>query len=293
MTGLEDIDALALVSIFAKAWGYGAALLAMGGVMFAAVFARVADPAIIRLAKRMAAVAACIGLAVLALRFGIRAARISGMGLSGATDPMMLGFVWQSPLGAAAIWRGIGEAAVLTVLLPGLMGIIVPLFGAIAIAISYTLVGHTLGDPRGVLAGLLTVHLLAVAFWVGALIPLYRAARTAQGAALLHRFGESAVWSVAALVVAGALLTWLLSGSLSAIFGTAYGIGLLTKVGVVCLLLTLAAGNKWRLVPALSADLPGADTALRRSILAEGIAVAAILLVTATVTTVTTPPVNL
>ncbi len=293
MTGLEDIDALALAAICAKAMGYGAALVAMGGVFFAAAFARHADPQILRLARRMAAVAACIGLAVLALRFGIRAARISGTGISGATDPMMLSFVWQSPLGTAAIWRGIGGAAVLTILLPGLIGRIVPLIGSVAIAISYTLVGHTLGDPRLVLAGLLTVHLLAAAFWIGALLPLYRAARTSQGAALLHRFGDLAAWSVGALAVAGVALTWLLSGSLSAIFATAYGLTLLTKVLIVGLLLAMAAGNKWLLVPALSADRPGAGTALRRSILAEGVAVVLILLVTATVTTVTIPPVNL
>lgn len=293
MTGLAQIDPLALIAICAKAMGYGAALLAIGGALFGVIFARDAAPETLRLVRRITAAAAILGLVVLAARFGIRAMRISGMGFAGAVDPMMLGFVWQSPLGSAAAWRGIGEALVLAVLLPGPIGRAVPLVGALCIVISYTLVGHTLGEPRWVLAALLTLHLLAVSFWIGALAPLHRAAASTAGAALLHRFGQIAAGAVTAVAVAGVTLAWLLSGSHSALLGTAYGLGLLSKVGLVCLLLALAAGNKWRLVPALAADRPGAAAALRRAIAVEGMAVAAILLVTAALTTVTTPPIKL
>ena len=60
---------------------------------------------------------------MLALRFGIRAARISGMGFEGATDPMMLGFVWESPLGTAAMasapyWLILLLAVILLTLMP-------------------------------------------------------------------------------------------------------------------------------------------------------------------------------
>ena len=58
-------------------------------------------------------------------------------------------------------------------------------------------------------------------------------------------------------------------------------------------LLGLAMLNKWRLVPALRGGRPGASQALRRSIAFEGAAVVLVLLLTATITTVTTPPVNL
>ncbi|MGR3542240.1 MAG: CopD family protein [Hasllibacter sp.] len=292
MTGLAPIDGLALLAVLAKAAGYAAALLAAGGVLFAAALGGAADAGVLRLAKRLAAGAALVGLAVLAARFGIRAARISGMGWDGATDPVMLGFVRDSPLGAAALWRGLGEAAILAVLLPG-AGLWIALAGAGAVAASYAQVGHALGDPRALLAALLALHLLAVAFWIGALIPLRRAAADRNGAALLHRFGTLAAAAVGGLVLAGLGLAWLLSGSLAALVGTAYGWGLLAKVGVVAGLLGLAALNKWRLVPALAAGRAGAAAALRRSIALEGAAVAAILLITAAVTTVTTPPVNL
>lgn len=292
MTGLATVDAFAITSLLAKASGYAAALLAMGGVLFSVAFAGRADAATLRLARRLAVAAALVGLAVLAARFGLRAARISGMGWEGATDPTMLGFIWDSPLGTAAIWRGLGLAAILAVLLAG-AGRIVALGGAVAVAISYTQVGHTLGDPRWALAVLLTLHLLMVSFWVGALAPLHRAAGDTTGAPLLHTFGLAAGGAVALLAVTGVGLAYLLVGSFSGLIGTAYGLGLLGKVGLVSGLLALGALNKWRLVPALRDGDPGATPALRRSIRVEGAIVVIVLLATSAITTVTTPPINL
>ena len=292
MTGLAPIDGIALLAIVAKSIGCGAALLAMGGVLFIFIFATRAEASVLRLARNLAVGAALVGLIVLALRFGIRAARISGMGFDGATDPMMLGFVWDSPLGTAAIWRGMGELAILAVLLPRL-GRWIALAGSLAIAISFSQIGHSLGAPRAALAALLVLHLLAAAFWIGALVPLRRAALTPKGADLLHHFGNVAAYGVALLIVAGTALAWLLSGSITALFGTAYGLGLLTKVALVSALLGIAALNKVRLVPDLRAEKPGAILALRRTIALEILAVVLILLATATITSVTTPPVNL
>nr|WP_253283899.1 CopD family protein [Ruegeria sp. HKCCD6428] len=280
------------MAILAKAIGYGAALLAMGGVLFSAVFSQRAEASVLRLARQLAVGAALVGLAVLAIRFGVRAARISGMGFEGATDPMMLGFVWESPLGTAAIWRGIGELAILAILVPRI-GQWIALVGTVAAAISFAQVGHALGEPRAALAVLLVVHLLAAAFWVGALVPLRRAALVPDGADLLDHFGKLAAFGVAVLIIVGTTLAWLLSGSVTALFGTAYGLALLVKVAIVAVLLGFAAWNKVRLVPALSAEKSGAAHTLRRSISMEILAVVMILLATATITSVTTPPVNL
>ena len=292
MTGLAPIDGLVVLAIVAKAIGYGAALLAMGGVLFSVIFAKRADPSSLQLARKLAVGAALVGLIVLAIRFGIRAARISGMGFEGATDPMMLGFVWESPLGTAAIWRGIGELAVLAILVPRI-GQWIALVGTVAVAISFAQVGHALGEPRAALAVLLVLHLLAAAFWVGALVPMRRAALDPEGADLLHHFGNLAAFGVAVLIIAGTTLAWLLSGSATSLFGTAYGLALLVKVAIVAILLGFAAWNKVRLLPALRAEKPGAAHALRRSISMEMLAVVMILLATATTTSATTPPVNL
>jgi putative copper resistance protein D len=292
MEGLAPIDGWAIAAIIAKAVGYGAALLAMGGPLFVLVF-RSSSNDVRQLARKVAVIAALIGLAVLALRFGIRAARISGMGLSGAVDPMMLGFVWDSPLGVAAIWRGAGELLVVALLIRGIVGLSAGLIGALLIAVSYTFVGHSLGDPRWLLASLLTLHLLAAAFWIGALLPLRHAVGQPEGARLLHRFGNVASLTVALLVVVGLIFAWLMTGSFSNLLSTAYGWTLLAKLGVVSGLMALAALNKWRFVPALASGTPAAVPHLRRSIQIEAIAVLLILLATATLTSITTPPVNL
>ena len=165
--------------------------------------------------------------------------------------------------------------------------------GTVAVAISFAQVGHALGEPKAALAVLLVMHLLAAAFWVGALVPLYKAARDPAGADLLHHFGNVAAFGVVVLIIAGTTLAWLLSGSVTALFGTAYGLALLLKVTIVAGLLGFAALNKVRLVPALRAEKPGSILALRRSISMELLAVIMILLATATLTSVTTPPVNL
>ncbi len=292
MEGLAPIDGWAIAAIIAKAVGYGVALLAIGGPLFILVF-RSSSNDVRQLARKVAVIAALIGLAVLALRFGIRAARISGMGLSGAVDPMMLGFVWDSPLGAAAIWRGVGELLVVALLIRGIVGLSAGLIGALLIAVSYTFVGHSLGDPRWLLASLLTLHLLAAAFWIGALLPLRHAVGQPEGARLLHRFGNVASFTVALLVVFGLIFAWLMTGSFSNLLSTAYGWTLLVKLGVVSGLMAWAALNKWRFVPALASGTPAAVPHLRRSIQIEAIAVLLILLATATLTSITTPPVNL
>ena len=55
----------------------------------------------------------------------------------------------------------------------------------------------------------------------------------------------------------------------------------------------LAALNKWRFVPALASCDPTAASHLRRSIQIETVAVLLILIATATLSSITTPPVNL
>lgn len=292
MIGLSELDGATLIAIFVKALGYGAALLAMGSALFAVFFVSSAGRQVIRLAKRIAVIAALIGLVVLALRFGIRAARISGMGIEGAMDPMMLGFVWQSPLGTAAIWRGLGELAILAIMLPS-FGRWIAVGGSLAIAISFSQVGHTLGEPRTLLAMLLVVHMLCAALWVGALAPLRHAARGPEGAEVLHRFGITATVFVGLLIAAGTGLAWLLSGSFEALIGTAYGQGLLAKVALVAGVLALAAVNKWRFVPSLQSGDLSAARALRRSISMEMVVIFGILLMTAAITTATTPAINL
>ena len=294
LEGLAPVDGWVVVAILAKASGYAAALLAMGGALFLAIFGREIDASgLDRLVRRVTIAASLVLIAVLALRFGIRSARISGMGLEGMTDAVMLGFVWDSPLGNAAIWRGAGAALVLFVALRNVVGMLLGVAGAVLVAASYAQVGHSLGEPSWLLGSLLTLHLLAVAYWIGALVPLRRAAKHKDGAALLHRFGTIATGVVGLLVAVGVSFAWFVSGSATALLGTAYGWTLLAKVALVSALIGLAALNKLRLVPALANGDLSAAPALRRSIAWEAAVVTLVLVATAMLTTITTPPANL
>lgn len=292
MTGLAPIDAWALAAILAKALEYGFALLALGGPLFVVAF-RDAPEEVLRVARGIAIAAALLCVAFLALRFGIRSARISGMGLDGMTDTMMLGLIWESPLGSAAVLRVLGALLILAIAFAGTVASIVTLIGSVLIAISYAQVGHSLGDPRWLLVGLLTVHLLAGGFWVAALAPLHRATGLEPGGALLHRFGIVASGTVPALALVGLVFAWLMSPSLTDLLFTAYGRTLLIKMTFFVALLSLAALNKLRLVPGLAEGNDNAASKLRHSIKVEGFFFFVILIATATLTSVTTPPVNL
>jgi len=68
---------------------------------------------------------------------------------------------------------------------------------------------------------------------------------------------------------------------------------LLIELVLVAGLLSLAALNKFRLVPSMIHSAQAAGKKLRRSIAFEALAIGAILIVTAVLTSVTTPPVNM
>ncbi len=297
------IDAVTLLAITIRAAGYGAGLLAIGSGLFLIAYSRRDYPHsnaadVMRMLRRtvwIGMIAAAVAAVSLLAGLGVRAGRLSGLGLAGMTDAMMLRIVWDGPVGTAVAIRFAGLVAVASGLalfrwrLAGLL----TAAGALAYASSYAFVGHAAADPRWLLGGLLALHLLALSFWLGAFAPLAMAARAfafADAAALLHAFGRAASWAVAVLVTAGGCFAVLLVQTPEGLVATAYGRILLVKLGLVIVLLTLAALNKLRLVPALAAGNEAVRQKLVSTIRLEALAAAAILLTTAFLTSVATPP---
>jgi putative copper resistance protein D len=139
---------------------------------------------------------------------------------------------------------------------------------------------------------LITIHILCLAFWVGAFVPLARSARLdppAHAGAIAHEFGQKALWVVGVLVLAGGgglmILGAVTPDALSTPYGQFFAIKLILFAGVMC----LAALNKLSLTPALVAAMPGANMRLRRSIQVETALIGAILAITATLTTISSP----
>jgi copper resistance protein D len=158
------------------------------------------------------------------------------------------------------------------------------LAGTLLIVVAFTVTGHTSVIPnRWPAAALLTLHLLTVAFWLGALWPLYAAATRetpTRAAHLIDAFSRKAVWLVPIILLAGAGLTWLLLPDWSA-FRRPYGQLLLTKLTLFTLLMALAAANKWTFGPACAR---GDTRGFKRAVVVEYTLICAVLAVTAAMT---------
>ncbi|MFT4783096.1 MAG: putative copper resistance protein D [Paracoccaceae bacterium] len=98
MSVLASTDAVTWLSICVKALVYATALLAMGSTL-SVLMLRSLPPSEVQALKRLSVLCA-IGAAFLSLaRLPLRASFLMGGTLQGATEPIMLTMVSQSPLG--------------------------------------------------------------------------------------------------------------------------------------------------------------------------------------------------
>ncbi len=281
-------------NLIAKLLSYGAALAATGALSFIVVFrAFLADHDVVMVRRYAAVLLAIAAPASLATLYAT-VALLNGAGLAGGFDSELWALVAGTAAGDA-VWLRLGGLALLFAgLLIARLRLPTLLAGGLLVAWSFGLVGHVQDGPNALwLHALLTLHLAAVAFWIGSLWPLLRIAgapEAARVAAVMQRFGRVAAACVACLLLAGILLAALLLGGVAPLVTTAYGWVLLAKLALVVGLLGLAALNKWRLVPMIAAGTPGAALRLRRSIAAEIALVTAILLATAVLTSAVSPP---
>jgi len=289
---LVSADGVQWLSILVKTIAYGATLVAAGSVVVF-VTLRSLDNDNRRAVKRLSSGAALLAAIVSALLIPIQASFLMGGTLAGATNPMLLGMVSDSPLGSSIFLRLVGLGLILALLLPHRAGLWVAMAGAVLVCASFALQGHALKDPRLLLGLLITLHILGLAFWIGAFAPLLRAAGledTAQAGGLAHEFGEQALWAVAGLVVMGAMtLGFLTNWRLAALFSP-YGQFFAIKLVVFAGVLGLAGWNKLRLTPALRGGDTKAAKQLRGSVRIEAALIVIILLTTAALTTLTSPP---
>jgi putative copper resistance protein D len=242
--------------------------------------------------RRLGQAAALAGLALCTGHYAMEAARMAGE-MSGLWDPALQGISWNSPARAALICRLMG----LLLIAVGLQRVgarwtIVALGGAALATGAFTLTGHTsVNAHRGALATLLMLHLLIVAFWFGALWPLIVASSRetpARAADLIERFTAVATWLVPVILLAGIVMAVLLLPNLSAL-NDPYGKLLIAKVVGFALLMGLAAANKWRLGPALALGAVPSARWFRRSVAAEYVLIAAVLTITAVMTSFFSP----
>jgi len=237
--------------------------------------------------RRLGAVSALIAALALIGQYVLEAARMSGE-LGGAMDPTLQGLVMHSSTSVALSWRLLGLLlAVVGLRRPTISGRSLGVVGVVMLLAAFTFVGHTSTDAlRWLLTPLLLAHLFVVAFWFGALLPLYLISSREPAAIagrIVEQFSARAVWLVPGLLLAGLLLATMLLPNLAAL-RTPYGRLLIVKVIGFSALMVFAAWNKLGLGPALGRGDVRAARRLRFSLAAEYTVIAAVLCVTAVLT---------
>jgi putative copper export protein len=280
-----------LAVALARALIFAFSLQAVGALLFLVRLPAdcVATSAMLR---RLVAWSAGIGIVLVVVRSTLEPMRMAGHA-SGAVDPLLVQFFWQSNVGLAQVTRVAGLVGCLALCVlrptPSKSG---TWLAAALVVVSFALMGHTRShDPRGGLGALLTIHLFAAAYWFGALLPLYVASARESGGRLtgiVQDFSRWAVWLVPAMLVAGAVIGWRLLGSFAAL-STPYGTLLLVKLGGFAMLVALGAVNRYRLTPALAVRPQSAASALRRVIGIELVIMVVVLVATAAMTTLYSP----
>ncbi len=246
-----------------------------------------------------------VGFQAVLVGFFIQIGQVNGAGFSGMFDWGMAAILLDTSLGDVTFYR---LGAFVWALLATLFYLrklkfsaqplsqreyrrLLPVYAIpfLVIALTFRLSGHVsvLALPA---QALIVMHFIAVALWIGALYPLLEFTRSTDSDVLklgMKRFGDAATAIVLGLLASGVLLAFQLIGSWRELVTTPYGIGLLTKLALVLMLLGIAAINKLYLVPRLS-NQDGA-AALGRSIRIEMLVATLVLAVTAYFSTVIGP----
>lgn len=159
----------------------------------------------------------------------------------------------------------------------------------LVLLLSFQATGHL--APLGLAARFaLVIHVLCAALWLGSLLPLWRSTRSYERETVqqvMRHFSRRATFLVGFLLAAALFLSISLLGGPMELVNSAYGLTLLLKAALAGVLLTLAAMNRWRLVPALEGG--GSVEPLRRSIALEIVVGLAVLTVTVVLSTVIGP----
>ena len=210
--------------------------------------------------------------------------------LGGAFDEATLSAVFVSNSGAALCLQMTG-ALLLLISSSDDDAMLVRLSYAMLPMLGFAFSGHAagIGPVEGLVA---VVHVSMAAWWLGSLYYLRRGCVHLQFdrvAAIVARFSSLAFKLTGALVIAGLALVMILVDFSNDPWLSPYGWILGAKLCVVGVLLAVAGYNRRRLTPRLLAGDSTAVQALRLTTSAELVLIAAVLTVTAILTTYTSP----
>lgn len=302
-----------LIGVLGKSLIYIGMIASVGGVLMLWL-GRSSAPLVRLIARQYLLPTALIGLLASCVVFLAQVGSVNQRGVAGMFDPVIGGILADTELGSVLRWRLAGFVlmllAIIPVNLPGALwdkprtrqfSWITLLVAIVCFTVSVASQGHA--ASISLLAQcLVAAHLIAVAAWVGSFYPLYRAALASDVNAddlvlLAGRFGQVA-WSIlAVMLLTGVPLIWLVAGGPLSLTDDAHGQLLLIKLVLVALMMALGALHKFVLVTSLQSALIQSDDQtvsdsrrlLARSIRTETVLALLVLLLTASMTTVTGP----
>ena len=274
-----------------RAIGFVALFQAAGAALFLALYEREIAGASADRLRLVARVAALIALVAAVSHYVLTPARMAG-DFGSTFDPALESLLLRSSSGSAHIVRVVGLAILLLSLdRASRINTWAACLGAGLALMSFVLMGHTAIHPqRWILAPMLLIHVVVAAVWLGALAGLYLAARdtgTASGP-LVARFSADAGRAVPAIFVCGFVMSVIFIRSFTEL-ATPYGAMVLGKSLGFAVLMALAAQNKWRFGPRMSAGDASAVPALQRTVKAEWVLIAVVLVATAVMTSLYAP----
>jgi len=274
-----------------RAVGFVALFQAAGAALFLALYEKQLASVPADKLRDFARVTALVALIAAVLHYVLTPARMAG-DFGSTFDPALESLLLRSSSGTAHIVRVVGLAVLLLSLdRASKLNTYAACGGAALALVSFALMGHTVIHPlRWILAPMLLIHVGVAAVWLGALAGLYVAARetgTASGA-LVTRFSAHATWAVPAIFVCGLVMSVTFVRSFAEL-ATPYGAMVLGKAAGFAALMALAARNKWQFGPRLAAGDAGAVLALQRTIRAEWVLIAVVLMATAVMTSLYAP----
>ncbi|GGD37808.1 copper resistance CopC/CopD family protein [Aureimonas glaciei] len=270
-----------LVPAFVRALHYGFLLAATGGGLFV-LLVRKGEHVPLPLLRGLLAFAATAA-ATLVLLVGLNGLQLTGRPLAG----LLTSEAWAAGARTTLLRSSIAGVAGLLLLAVGLSQRLSRLDrllvggGSLLALASLPLTGHAaIAPPAWAAAPAVYVHGVAAAFWLGSLWPLWimlPRMSSEDGVRMVARFSSLAIGLVVVLVLAGFLLSFLQIGGPDAVSTSAYGWTWAAKICLVLPLLGLAALNRLVLLPNLARRGP---LFLRRSLVAEIVVIAAIVMAT-------------
>ena len=162
------------LSVILRSASFIALFQAAGMVLFIAMFGRRLERSLSEL-QRITRLSAILAAAFVVGQYALEAARMAD-DMAGIADLSLQMIAMNSASSAVLMLRLLGLSVIIAAIGRAEVGTTFSVVGTAIVLASFILIGHTAAHPlRWALASLLIAHVTIVAFWFGALIPLYLA----------------------------------------------------------------------------------------------------------------------